>query len=196
MGIRCGRTCPISKMLTEKETIKLSKFLSLVLRHRPELIGIVLDDQGWVAVAELRKKAATFGNLFSLAELAYVVETNNKKRFAFNGDRRKIRASQGHSIDVDLGYEPQMPPEILYHGTTTGHIESILKSGLHKRNRTHVHPSFDQETAIKVGRRHGNPVVFEVAAGSMRKSGHLFYLSGNGVWLTDKVPKEYLTVKF
>jgi len=183
-------------MLTEKENIKLSKFLSLVLRHQPELIGIVLDEQGWVPVSELRRKAAAYGNPFSAEDLDYVVETNSKKRFAFSGDKRKIRASQGHSIAIHLGYEPQTPPEILYHGTATHFVESILKSGLGKQQRTHVHLSADPETAGKVGQRHGKPVIFEVAAGQMYQAGHLFYFSENGVWLTDTVPPAFLIVNF
>jgi len=183
-------------MLSEKENIKLSKFLSLVLRHQPEIIGISLDGQGWVGVSELLKKSAAYGKPFSLESLEYIVETNSKKRFAFSGDKRKIRASQGHSIDIDLGYQPQMPPEILYHGTATQFVESILKSGLDKRKRTHVHLSADRETARKVGQRHGKPVIFEVAAQEMLGAGHAFYLSENGVWLTDVVPAEFLTARF
>ena len=183
-------------MLSEKENIKLSKFLSMVLRHRPELIGIELDEQGWVNVSELRRKAAAYGKVFSMEMLEYLVDTNSKKRFAFNEDKRKIRASQGHSVEIDLGYEPQTPPEVLFHGTATHVVEVILKSGLEKRKRTHVHLSADRETATKVGQRHGKPVIFEVEAGKMSKAGHLFYLSENGVWLTDAVPAEFLTVKF
>jgi len=183
-------------MLSEKETIKLSKFLSLVLRHQPEIIGISLDEQGWVDVNELRKKSAAYGKVFTMEMLEYIVDTNSKKRFAFSEDKRKIRASQGHSVDVDLGYEPQTPPEILYHGTATHFVESILKSGLNKRKRTHVHLSADRETAIKVGQRHGKPVIFEVAAQKMQAAGHEFYLSENGVWLTDVVPAAFLTARF
>lgn len=183
-------------MLTEKENIKLSKFLSLVLRHQPELIGVSLDDRGWVTVAELKKKAAAYGKPFSLEELEYVVETNSKKRFAFNENKTKIRASQGHSVEIDLGYERQVPPEILYHGTATRFVESILKSGLDKRERTHVHLSSDKTTAITVGRRHGSPVVLKVAARRMQREGYLFFLSANDVWLTDAVPAAYLTADF
>ena len=183
-------------MLTEKENKKLSKFLSLVLRHQPELIGIELDEQGWANVAELRRKAAVYGKPFSMEVLEFVVDTNSKKRFAFTYDKRKIRASQGHSVEIDLGYEPKVPPEILYHGTTAHVVESILKSGLDKRKRMHVHLSADPETALTVGARHGKPVIFEVAAKKMEAAGHLFYLSENGVWLTDAVPAEFLTVTF
>jgi putative RNA 2'-phosphotransferase len=147
-------------------------------------------------VAGLKKKAAAFGKPFSGEELEFVVETNSKKRFAFSPDKRKIRASQGHSIDVDLGYEPRTPPEILYHGTATNHIGSILKSGLNKRKRTHVHLSPDKDTAIKVGQRHGKAVILEVAAGQMHAAGHLFFLSENEVWLTDAVPAAFLIIHF
>lgn len=182
-------------MLTEKENIKLSKFLSLVLRHQPELIGIALDEQGWVQVSELRTRSAAHGKVFSTEILEYMVDTNSKKRFAFSEDKRKIRASQGHSLEIDLRYGSHVPPEILYHGTATHVVESILKSGLDKRKRRHVHLSADWETAIKVGSRHGNPVVFEVAAQEMHEAGHLFYLSANEVWLIDAVPAEFLTAK-
>jgi putative RNA 2'-phosphotransferase len=155
----------------------------------------MLDERGWVAVTELQKKAAAYGAGFSLPELEYVVETNSKKRFVFSGDKRKIRASQGHSIAVNLGYEPQEPPAVLFHGTATRFIESILSSGINKQKRTHVHLSLDRETALAVGQRHGKPVVFEVAAQEMRKQGYLFYLSANGIWLTDTVPAEFLTVQ-
>lgn len=183
-------------MLTEKENIKLSKFLSLVLRHQPELIGVVLEEQGWVSVRELRKKAAAYGKSISAEELVYVVENNSKKRFSFSEDKKKIRASQGHSINVDLGCEPQQPPEFLFHGTATHFVGSILKTGLEKQKRTHVHLSADRETGIKVGQRHGKPVVFEVAAGEMYAAGYLFFLSENGVWLTDVVPPGFLKIQF
>jgi len=183
-------------MLNEKDNIKLSKFLSLVLRHQPELIGITLDDQGWVTVADLKQKAAAYGNLFSREELEYVVETNSKKRFAFSEDKTKIRASQGHSVAVDLAYAPKVPPEVLYHGTAAKSVSQILKTGLEKRSRMHVHLSSDKTTAIQVGGRHGNPVVLKVAAGQMQQEGYLFFLSANGVWLTDVVPAAYLTADF
>lgn len=177
----------------EKEAIKISKFLSLVLRHKPETIGIELDENGWTDVSILIRKCNGYGIHFDLTMLKYVVATNNKKRFSFNDSFSKIRASQGHSIDIDLGYKPQMPPEILFHGTALKYVDSILKTGLEKRNRNHVHLSLDIETAIKVGQRHGKPVVFEVLAGNMVKVGNYkFYLSENGVWLTDIVPTKYL----
>ncbi|SHM90001.1 RNA 2'-phosphotransferase [Mucilaginibacter sp. OK098] len=178
--------------MNEKETTATSKFLSLVLRHQPELIGIKPDEQGWVNVAELLKQANAHGKDLNIELLNHVVETNSKKRFAFDEGRQKIRASQGHSIEVELGYEPQTPPEILYHGTGEKSVSSILNSGLEKRSRQHVHLSRDTETAVQVGRRHGKPAVFNVLSGEMHKNGHVFYLSENKVWLTDGVPAQFL----
>lgn len=147
-------------MLSEKETTKISKFLSLVLRHQPEKIGLPLDDNGWADVAVLLEKLNTNGLPIDRDILNHIVATNPKKRFAFNDGLDKIRASQGHSIEVNLGYEPQQPPEILYHGTATSNIDSITRSGLKKRSRTHVHLSANIDTAINVGSRHGSPIIF------------------------------------
>jgi len=179
-------------MLPEKEITKISKFLSLVLRHQPETIGIALDDNGWINVDELIQKSNAAGVKFDFNILKHVVATNNKKRFAFNDSLDKIRASQGHSVEVELGYKPQMPPEILYHGTAINNVASILSTGLEKRQRQHVHLSKDTETAVKVGSRHGKPVIFEVAALQMHNDGFKFFLSENGVWLTDFVPSQYI----
>lgn len=182
-------------MISEEETTRISKFLSLVLRHQPEVIGITLDEQGWVNVNELLRQAHKHGKVIAIDILNHVVETNNKKRFAFSEDKQQIRASQGHSVAVELGYEPQVPPEILYHGTGSQSVESILKTGLEKRSRQHVHLSADTDTAIKVGSRHGKPVVIYVLAQEMHKKGYAFYLSANGVWLTDGVPVEFLKLR-
>ena len=181
--------------MNEKETTSTSKFLSLVLRHQPELIGIKLDGQGWVNVDELLQKAHQHGKIITLDMLNHVVETNAKKRFAFSDDRQKIRASQGHSVEVALGYEPQVPPEVLYHGTGSQSVESILKTGLERRSRQHVHLSADTDTAIKVGSRHSKPVVLSVLAGEMNSKSYMFYLSANGVWLTDEVPASFLELR-
>jgi putative RNA 2'-phosphotransferase len=185
----------ISKMMNEKETTRISKFLSLVLRHQPQLIGITLNEQGWVSVDELLQQAKKHGQLITMEVLNHVVETNAKKRFAFSADKKQIRASQGHSVEVELGYEPQVPPKILYHGTGSQSVESILKTGLERRNRQHVHLSADTDTAIKVGSRHGKPVVLSVLAGEMHGKGYVFYLSANGVWLTDEVPAAFLRLE-
>jgi len=132
------------------------------------------------------------GRTLDRETLKYVVDTNAKKRFAFDESQQKIRASQGHSFNVDLGYQPETPPEYLYHGTGEKSVEEILHTGLEKRGRRHVHLSSDIETAKQVGGRHGNPAIFKVLAGQMNKQGHSFYLSDNKVWLTDAVPTEFL----
>lgn len=171
---------------------RISKFLSYVLRHRPDSIGIELDKHGWVGVDELLRGAAQKGMRITLDELKTVVRENDKQRFSFSGDGAKIRASQGHSIEVDLGYEEVVPPEVLYHGTAKRSLDSIRAKGLTKGNRHHVHLSPDPDTARNVGRRYGKPVVLAVDAGRMHADGYRFYLSANGVWLTDRVLPEYL----
>jgi putative RNA 2'-phosphotransferase len=182
-------------MNNEKTNKRISKFLSLVLRHKPEAIDIQLDESGWADVGLLLQKFNQYGVTLDLDTLNHVVETNNKKRFAFNESRDKIRASQGHSIQIALGYEPQVPPEMLYHGTGSQSVDSILSTGIESRRRQHVHLSKDIETAINVGSRHGKPVVLEVLAGQMHQDGFEFFLSENGVWLIDSVPVRYLRRK-
>ena len=179
-------------MLSEKETTRRSKLLSLVLRHNPAHIGISLDEQGWVAVPALLAQLAKHQQPLTFEQLAFIVETNAKQRFRFNNDRSRIRASQGHSVEVELGYPPVAPPKLLYHGTAVQHQQAILRDGLRKMARQHVHLSADLATARTVGRRHGRLVVFEVAAGVMQQAGCLFYQADNGVWLTDEVPPIYL----
>ena len=173
--------------------MKLSKFLSLVLRHKPEEIGIRLDDSGWVEISHLLAGCSRHGVKLTPAELEEVVTKNDKQRFAISGDRLSIRASQGHSIEVDLGYEPAVPPDLLYHGTAERFLMSIHQKGLVKGNRHHVHLSTTVETAVNVGGRHGKPVVLTVDAACMVQEGLAFYLSANGVWLTEAVPPSYLT---
>ncbi|MBL0742048.1 RNA 2'-phosphotransferase [Chryseolinea lacunae] len=179
-------------MITEKETVRISKFLSLVLRHQPETIQITLDENGWTDVAVLLDRLKAHGLSVSKEILQHVVDTNSKKRFAFNDNQTKIRASQGHSVSVDLDYAPQTPPDILYHGTSTTALESIFKTGLEKRQRHHVHLSADKETARTVGQRYGKAVVLTVDTGAMHREGYAFYVSENAVWLTDHVPANYL----
>jgi putative RNA 2'-phosphotransferase len=182
-------------MISEKQQTHISKFLSLVLRHKPETIGIQLDQNGWIDVDELISKSNKYGIQFDRETLNHIVETNSKKRFAFNDKLDKIRASQGHSLEIELGYKIQKPPEILFHGTSEKSVQSILDKGLEKRNRQHVHLSSDTETAIKVGQRHGKPIVFEILAEKMYNDKFEFYISENGVWLTDNVPAKYLKIK-
>ncbi|MEH0153186.1 RNA 2'-phosphotransferase [Limibacter armeniacum] len=179
-------------MEKEKELKKISKFLSLVLRHKPEVIGVELDNNGWTSVELLIQKMNASGHPIDLEILNEVVQTNNKKRFAFNESQALIRANQGHSVQVELGYTPQQPPEKLYHGTAQTNVDSIIKSGIERRDRHHVHLSPDTETATNVGQRHGKPVVLTVLSGQMYQERFAFYLSENGVWLTDHVPAQYL----
>jgi putative RNA 2'-phosphotransferase len=179
-------------MISEKQITHISKFLSLVLRHQPETIGIKLDNNGWTDIQELLEKSNNYGIKLDLDTLNHIVETNAKKRFAFNDTMNKIRASQGHSIDIELGYTNQKPPKILYHGTSEKSVQSILKTGLEKQNRQQVHLSADIETAIKVGQRHGKPFVFTILAEQMYNDKFEFFISDNGVWLTDNVPTKYL----
>ena len=169
-----------------------SKFISLILRHKPETIGITLDEHGWADVLELIngiKKTTPF-NMEMLEE---IVKTDNKQRYSFNENKTLIRANQGHSIPVDVELKKVTPPEFLYHGTGEKYVASIDNSGLIPKSRLYVHLSDDIETAVKVGSRHGKPVVYKVYAKAMADAGLEFFLSVNVVWLTKAVPKEYLT---
>lgn len=179
-------------ILNEKDITRISKFMSLVLRHKPETIGLLLDENGWTSTTELIEKLNRHGAAITPEILQHVVATNSKKRFAFNEDGSKIRANQGHSIEVELNLQQQLPPFILYHGTGEKSVASILENGLEKRSRHHVHLSADIATAKAVGQRHGKSAIFEVAALQMQEDGHVFYLSENGVWLTDVVSAKYL----
>lgn len=179
--------------MNEVEIKRISKFLSLILRHQPQSINLELDENGWADVKELIIKSAKSRIRFTIEELNEVVEKNNKKRFAFNEDKTKIRASQGHSIAIDLALRPQQPPEFLYHGTARANISSILETGIEKRSRQHVHLSSDKETAVKVGSRHGEPVVLTIRTRKMYEEGILFYQSENGVWLTDHINTKYIS---
>jgi putative RNA 2'-phosphotransferase len=176
----------------EKNVKSTSKFLSLVLRHNPAEIGLVLDENGWANVVELIKKVNAKGTNIDIDLLNEIVDTNDKKRFAFNDDKTKIRASQGHSIEIDLALQPSVPPSVLYHGTATRFVESILKEGLTKQQRQHVHLSEKLDTATAVGARHGKPVILIVDAKQMQEDGFVFYKSENNVWLTDNVGVAYI----
>jgi putative RNA 2'-phosphotransferase len=179
--------------MSPKEEFKISKTLSYALRHRPDELGIILDENGYVGVDELIHQFNAYSQiLLTLDKLKQVVANNDKQRFAFSEDGTKIRASQGHSVRIELGYEPQVPPEFLYHGTAASNLPSIRKTGLAKRSRHHVHLSPDVATAKNVGSRHGVPIVLPIKALEMHQDGRLFYQSDNGVWLTDEVPVQYI----
>ncbi len=169
-----------------------SRFLSLVLRHQPQAAGIELDSAGWVEVDTLLQGMAASGHPLTRVELETLVQKNDKRRFAFSEDRRRIRANQGHSVEVELGLSPASPPAILYHGTVERFLDPILTHGLKPGERHHVHLSADRHTAFKVGSRRGKAVILEIDSSSMAKEGYLFYLSPNGVWLTDAVPTKFL----
>jgi putative RNA 2'-phosphotransferase len=174
---------------------KISKFLSLVLRHAPEKIGLILDEAGWVGTGELLGALEKEGMGITMGELKTIVKENDKKRFEFGDSYTKIRASQGHSIKVNLGYEPTTPPRILFHGTSEGTLDVILDGGIKQMTRDHVHLSADYMTAVKVGQRKGRAIVIMVDAERMVEDGHVFYKSTNGVWLTNYVPPQYLEIE-
>lgn len=174
--------------------LQTSKLLSYLLRHDPESIGLSLNAQGWANIDELIDRANKNGKDLSRNLVFQVVEQNDKQRFVLSEDRNKIRANQGHSLAVDLELSPVIPPDILYHGTASRFLDSIHLQGLLPSGRHHVHLSATVETAIAVGNRHGKPVVLIVAANKMMQEGYNFYQSKNGVWLTDKVPPEYISL--
>jgi putative RNA 2'-phosphotransferase len=174
--------------LSLKET---SKFISLILRHKPDVIGITLDEHGWANVDELIAGVSKTHPL-NMSMLEQIVAEDEKQRYSFNEDKTLIRANQGHSIPVDVELEEKEPPEILFHGTGEKYVDSISKEGLIPKSRLYVHLSADEETAVKVGQRHGKPVVFKVKSDEMHRDGFKFYCSVNGVWLTKKVPVVYL----
>lgn len=170
---------------------KIGKFLCLILRHKPETIGITLDNHGWANVDELIKGVNGQYN-FDMEALEKIVATDSKQRYSFNEDKTKIRANQGHSINVDVELEEAAPPEYLYHGTATKNMDSIWKTGLVPQSRIYVHLSADTDTALNVGKRHGKPTIFRVRSKAMHDQGFVFYKSQNGVWMTEKVPVEFI----
>ncbi|MEV7194903.1 RNA 2'-phosphotransferase [Streptomyces sp. NPDC093510] len=174
----------------EQRTVKVSKYLSKHLRHSPDRIGLTLDANGWVEIDALLAAAAAHRFPITRAELDHVVAVNDKQRFAVQDGR--IRASQGHSVDVDLDLPPAAPPAYLFHGTVAAHLAAIRAEGLRPMNRHAVHLSPDRETATRVGARRGRPVVLSVASGAMHRDGHVFQVSANGVWLTAAVPPGYI----
>ena len=178
--------------MNRERLVRVSKYLSRHLRHEPQALGLELAPGGWVGVEELLEACARGGFAVSREELEEVVARNDKRRFSFDETGARIRANQGHSVEVDLQLEPRTPPAVLYHGTGEGSVEAILSGGLRRMSRHHVHLSADVETARRVGARHGRPSVFEVDAARMAADGHAFYVSANGVWLVESVPAEYL----
>ena len=165
--------------------------MSLILRHKPDAIGITLDEHGWANVDELIAGIAK-DNEFNMEILEEIVRTDEKQRYSFNEDKTLIRANQGHSIPVDVELEEKEPPEILYHGTGEKYVSSIDVQGLIPKSRLYVHLSKDEETAVKVGSRHGKPVIYIVKAKQMYEDGYKFFISANGVWLTKEVPVKYM----
>ena len=178
--------------MTDKEAVRTSKFLSLILRHEPERVGLKLGDAGWVGVDELLKAVNSHGVSLTLDDLKHIVATSDKKRFAFSEEGLRIRASQGHSVEVDLQYPPQTPPERLYHGTATRFLDAIRQNGLHKMQRHDVHLSAETRVKLQVGGRDGKPVLLTIRAGDMHRDGFVFRCSANGVWLVDHVPPQFI----
>ncbi len=177
-----------------KQLEEISKFIALILRHKPETIGITLDEHGWAKVDELIDGISkTY--VFNMEMLEEIVRTDKKGRYSFSEDKTLIRANQGHSINVDVELEEKEPPEFLWHGTGEKFVSGIDTEGLIPKSRLYVHLSKDEDTALQVGARHGKPVLYRVLSGKMYKDGYVFYLSKNGVWLTKKVPLEYLEKK-
>lgn len=170
----------------------ISKYMSLILRHKPEVIGIGLDEHGWANVSELVDGIKKNNPEFDMATLEEIVSTDSKGRYSFNEDKTLIRANQGHSIPVDVELEEKQPPEFLYHGTGKKYVTSIDEIGLIPKSRLYVHLSKDVETAEQVGKRHGKEIVYQVDAGRMYRDGYKFFLSVNNVWLTKEIPVKYL----
>ncbi|HUQ06980.1 MAG TPA: RNA 2'-phosphotransferase [Kofleriaceae bacterium] len=173
---------------------RTSKLLSYVLRHHPDAAGVTLDPQGWVDVDALLRGLNARGTVLTRTDLDRIVAADRKGRYAYSDDGARIRANQGHSVEVDLGYEPAVPPALLYHGTAEPNVASIMATGLDRRERHHVHLSAAVATARQVGGRHGRPVVLNVDAARMHADGFAFFVTANGVWLVERVPPAYLTV--
>ena len=178
--------------MTERNRTASGRLIALILRHKPEMIGIKLDEHGWADVDKLLE-GVNRNHSLTREQLEEIVRTDNKQRFPFNEDKTKIRANQGHSISVDVELQEAEPPEFLYHGTGEKFVSSIKETDILPCNRLYVHLSSDIDTAIKVGSRHGKPFVFTVSSGQMYRDGYKFFRSVNGVWLTKKVEAKYLT---
>lgn len=179
-------------MPENKDLIKISCYISMLLRHKPEAAGLALDEHGWAAVEELIKGVSEHKAPLTMKELEFIVDSDDKGRYSFNEDKTLIRANQGHSVLVDVELEEVAPPDVMWHGTAEKYVESIEYIGLIPKSRLYVHLSADHETAVTVGSRHGLPVAYKVNAAEMCKDGHKFFLSKNGVWLTKEVSVKYL----
>lgn len=179
-------------MATSRDLTQSSKFLSLILRHEPAKFGVALDEAGWTDVEALLEACRRHGREIDRVLLQQIVATNDKKRFSFDETGMRIRANQGHSVEVELGYEPAAPPTLLYHGTATRFLAAIRTEGLRKMARHHVHLSADEATALSVGQRHGKPAVLAIDAAAMAGDGFAFFLSANKVWLVDHVPTRFI----
>ncbi|NEQ46068.1 MAG: RNA 2'-phosphotransferase [Leptolyngbya sp. SIOISBB] len=176
----------------DKHSAKLSKFLSLILRHKPQVIGLQLDANGWADVEQLIDLVNQHGIAISYELLDALVQKNDKQRFTFNADHTKVRANQGHSLSVDLDLVAEQPPRILFHGTATRFLSSIREKGLLPGSRQHVHLAAEELDAIRVGQRHGHPVVLVIQANTMCQAGYQFYCAKNGVWLAERIPPQYI----
>lgn len=186
----------IRKVYKQMDTlVNLSRYISFILRHRPDTIGLSLDKHGYIDVQDLINGIKGNSDFYiDLDILKFIVETDNKKRYSFSEDGTKIRANQGHSVKVDLGLKEVKPPSVLYHGTGEKYLESILKEGLKSKSRMYVHLSSDIDTAISVGKRHGEPVALGIDAERMYEDEYKFYLSENGIFLTESIPVKYINV--
>jgi putative RNA 2'-phosphotransferase len=180
--------------MESKQLKQISKSLSYVLRHRPDFVGIELEAGGWIPVEALLQAFTQAGHPLTAEVLREVVATSDKQRFELSDDGLRIRARQGHSVPIELGYESASPPEVLYHGTAAHNLDSIFEQGLIKGRRHHVHLSTNRQTMIQVAMRHGKPVLLTVQAGQMHADGHAFFVTGNNVWLTDHVPPKYIAI--
>jgi len=189
-----GNNLYVPYMSTDNDLISTSKFLSYVLRHHPESIGVHLDRQGWASVDELTEKSKKKGRRITLERIKEVIASGSKQRFVLSPDEQFIRAGYGHSIDVDLGLEPECPPPNLYHGTARRNLDSIRNEGLRSGSRNYVHLSADRSDAKSVGARHGKPVILNIRAEEMYREGFPFYRSDSepGIWMVESVPPSYI----
>jgi len=179
-------------MFGDDDDVRLGHFISLVLRHDPSAAGLALDGHGWASVDELIAGMRARGYVIDREILERIVRNNNKHRYSLSDDGLRIRANQGHSIDVDVELAPATPPDVLYHGTAQRFVASIMENGITRQSRRYVHLSRDLETAASVGKRHGQPVVLTIDAARMVEDGRQFWLSANGVWLCEAVPPQYI----